>query len=62
MAQLASLGIHQYGHPFAMLFLKSRIGIDVDDLDLKLHQAWLAAQYVQRSEHLVTEMTIIAAK
>lgn len=62
MAQLASLGIQQYGHQIAILFLKSRIGIDVNDRDLKLRQARLAAQCLQRGEHIVTEMAIIAAE
>lgn len=62
MAQFMSLGIQQYRHQFVILFFQRGIGINIKNIDCKTCQARLAAQLIQRSEHVMAEVAIIAAE
>lgn len=62
MAQLMALGIQQHGHKFPIFFLQRRIGINVNNLDFTWPQTRLAAQTIQRGEHVMAKMAIIAAE
>lgn len=61
MAEFPSLAINQYRHQFVVHRLELRIGIDVQYLDAEIGYPGLATQGLQRGEHVVAEVAVVAA-
>ena len=62
VAKLAAFAIDQHGYQLVVFRLQRGIGIDVDNLDLEMRYARLAAQGFQRGKHVVAEVAVIAAE
>ncbi len=54
MANLNASGL-KYRHKFVVFAFQYRVGIDIDDLDIKRK---LAAQCFQRGEHVIAKVAI----
>ncbi len=62
MTEFAALVINQDRHQFIVFRFKRGIGIDIHHLDVEMRHALPAAQGFQRSEHVVTQMAVVAAE
>ncbi len=62
MAELALLLIHENRYQFVVFRFNYRIGIDIDHLDIEMRHSRLAAQALQRSEHVVAQVAVVAAE
>ena len=61
MAEFAALAIDQYRNQFVVFRFEYRVGIDIHHIDIEKCHAGLAAQCFQRGEHVVAQMTVVAA-
>ena len=62
MAQFSPFAVYQHRDQFVVFRLEFRIGIDVDDIDLEMRHPCLSAQGLQRGEHVVAEVAVIATE